>query len=102
MKNRGGQNNECVEPLFRDNAPEDLRRYQLSKFKEQCIYAFKNSPYYTRKFTEAGLKLKDLENIKTMDDVLKIPISSKKNLPLPRKAKNLSPMENCWQFPLNE
>ena len=46
------------EPCFRDNAPEDLRRYQLIKFKEQCIYAFKNSPYYMRKFTERGLSSK--------------------------------------------
>ncbi|NLL57126.1 MAG: phenylacetate--CoA ligase [Firmicutes bacterium] len=87
-------------PVLETMPPEDLRRYQLIKFKEQCIYAFKNSPYYMRKFTEAGLKLKDLENIKTMDDVLKIPISSKKEFAAAQEGKEPFPYGELLAVPI--
>ncbi|MHA1361121.1 MAG: phenylacetate--CoA ligase family protein [Candidatus Freyarchaeota archaeon] len=57
---------------------EELRKLQEKKALEMVRYAYENSPYYHRKFDEAGVKPDD---IKSLDDFYKkIPFTSKHEL----------------------
>jgi len=56
---------------------ERLRQLQLRKFREQCAYAYENSPFYRRKLDEAGV---DPSSIETMADVREVPITTKAEL----------------------
>lgn len=89
-------------PILETMPLEDLQCYQLFKFKEICIYAYNNSIFYRQKFTEAGLKLKDLEDIKTKNDVFKIPITTKNDLILAQKGKEPFPYGELLAVPLEQ
>jgi phenylacetate-CoA ligase len=56
---------------------EELRKHQLRKLKEQVKHCYDNSAFYKRKFDKAGLKP---ENIKTLEDIQKIPFTIKDDL----------------------
>lgn len=59
--------------------PEEIRDYQNGKLREALNYLNEHSPFYQRMFRENGI---DLESIKTVDDLVKIPFTEKKNLQL--------------------
>ncbi|VUT26055.1 MAG: 2-acyl-glycerophospho-ethanolamine acyltransferase [Candidatus Methanolliviera sp. GoM_oil] len=57
---------------------DDLESIQEKKVIDQVNFAYANSPFYKRKFDEAGIEPKD---IKSMDDFFeKVPFSSKQEL----------------------
>jgi phenylacetate-CoA ligase len=72
---------------------EELNRYQEKKIRKLIKHAYENVPYYHNLFRKSNLKPED---IKTLDDLKKIPISDKqslkkdKNYPNHLFAKNLS------------
>jgi len=55
----------------------ELRKHQLGKLKEQVKHCYDNSAFYRKKFKDAGLKPED---IKTLDDLQKIPFTVKNDL----------------------
>ena len=54
--------------------PEEIRDYQNGKLREALNYLNEHSPFYQRMFRENGI---DLESIKTVDDLVKIPFTLK-------------------------
>jgi phenylacetate-CoA ligase len=70
---------------------EDLRRLQFHKFKRILAHTYQHSPFYKKKFDEAGIRPDD---IRTLEDIRKIPITSKEEL---RPAQ-----ENSEPFPYGE
>lgn len=56
---------------------EELEKRQLKFFKKQMQYVIKKSPFYQRKFKTAGVSPQD---IKTMDDVRRLPFTTKQEL----------------------
>jgi phenylacetate-CoA ligase len=57
--------------------PEDLEKRQLKLFRRQMKYVIEKSPFYRRKYREAGVTPGD---VKTMDDVRKVPFTMKTEL----------------------
>jgi phenylacetate-CoA ligase len=55
----------------------ELRKHQLKKLKEQVKHCYENSTFYRQKFKNAGLKPED---IKTLEDIQKIPFTVKNDL----------------------
>lgn len=62
--------NETIETLSRDQ----IRALQLEKLKKQVLYNHDNSPFYQKKFEEAGAKPED---IKTFEDFARVPVMTK-------------------------
>ena len=56
---------------------QDLREHQLGKLKKQVKYCYENSTFYRKKFKKSGLKPDD---IKTLEDLQKIPFTVKNDL----------------------
>jgi phenylacetate-CoA ligase len=56
---------------------KELRKHQLGRLKEQVKHCYDNSTFYRKKFRDAGLKP---ENIKTLEDIQKIPFTVKNDL----------------------
>ncbi len=56
---------------------KELRKHQLSKLKEQVKHCYDHSAFYLKKFKDAGLKPED---IKTWEDIQKIPFTVKNDL----------------------
>jgi phenylacetate-CoA ligase len=57
--------------------PMELRSLQEKKFLEQVRYTLEYSPFYQAKFREVGLSAED---IKSLDDIRKIPLTTKQEL----------------------
>lgn len=56
---------------------EEMRALQLERLKKIVKYAYERVPFYKKKFDEIGLKPED---IKTLDDISKIPYTTKTDL----------------------
>ena len=56
---------------------EALRQIQLLRFQKQFGYVYENSPFYRRKYQEAGLEPGD---IRTLDDIARVPFTVKEEL----------------------
>jgi len=65
--------NEKIETL----PPEELRKHQLQKLKEQVKHCYESSAFYHKKFDSVGLKPED---IKSLEDLQKIPFTIKTDL----------------------
>lgn len=65
--------NPVLETLPRDR----LRELQLSRFRDQLRYAAENSPFYRRKFDDAGVKP---DEIRSFSDVRDVPTTTKDEL----------------------
>jgi phenylacetate-CoA ligase len=65
--------NETIETM----PAEELKKHQLKKLKEQVKHCYENSSFYRKKFDSVGLKP---ENIRTLDDLQKIPFTVKSDL----------------------
>jgi phenylacetate-CoA ligase len=63
----------AVETLSR----EELEKKQLKYFKKQMKYVIDKSPFYKKKFKDAGVTPED---IKTMEDVRRVPFTTKQEL----------------------
>jgi phenylacetate-CoA ligase len=102
-----------LEPIMSDNTPywnpyletlplERLQELQLEKFKRIVAWAYDNSSYYRRLYKAAGVEPGD---IKTMDDVRKVPTTDKAKLkeaqeegPFPYGSRLCAPLENVSEF----
>lgn len=82
-KNRrfGGQFNEELENyLLRESWSESkIILYQESKLRELLIHAFETVPYYYERYSQEGLKSKDLVNFK-LKDLSFLPFLEKEDL----------------------
>jgi phenylacetate-CoA ligase len=58
-------------------SPKKIEQLQLRKLQEIISYAYENVPFYKKKFDHAKVKPED---IKTLKDIKKIPITTKKEL----------------------
>jgi phenylacetate-CoA ligase len=56
---------------------EELEKLQLQHFRKQMKYVMGKSPFYKRKFSAVGVTPED---IKTMDDVRRVPFTTKQEL----------------------
>ena len=65
--------NEKIETMPR----AELEKLQLRKLKEQVKHCYEDSAFYRKKFKDAGLKPED---IKTLEDIQKIPFTVKNDL----------------------
>lgn len=57
--------------------PEEIKRIQDRKLKNLVQHAYNNVPYYEKLFRSAGLKPSDIRGV---EDLAKIPLSSKRSL----------------------
>ncbi len=64
---------------------ERLLEYQLDLFRKQMAYVYKKAPFYRKKFDDAGISP---EHIKYIDDVRKVPFTTKEEL---RKSQEEHP-----------
>lgn len=64
-------------PEIEKASSERIKVFQEEKLMELITYLQKNSPYYQRLFRERGIASKD---IKTLEDLVKIPTTSKEQL----------------------
>ena len=64
---------------------EEIRDFQSNRLREQVRYVFNNSFFYRKRFEEAGIHPED---IRTVDDLQKIPFTTKKEL---RESQNKKP-----------
>ena len=64
---------------------DELVQYQLDLLRKQMAYVYERSPMYRRKFEQAGVRP---EQIKTLDDVQRIPFTTKDEL---RKSQEQYP-----------
>lgn len=72
-KERGEYWNEEMETL----SPEKFHEVQERAFLKQIKYVWKNSIFYQKKFSEAGVTLRD---IKSLEDISKLPFTEKSEL----------------------
>ena len=54
-----------------------IRAYQNARLQEEILYAVENSPFYRRLFEQSGI---DHSSIKTVDDLVKLPVTTKDDL----------------------
>ncbi len=64
---------------------EELRKIEEKKFLKEMEYVYRKSPFYQKKFQEAGLELGD---IKGLEDIAKIPFTEKDEI---RKSQETNP-----------
>jgi len=57
--------------------PKQLRRIQTERIRRIVRYAYRNVPFYRKRFDENGLSP---DAIKTLDDVAKVPFTVKTDL----------------------
>jgi phenylacetate-CoA ligase len=81
---------------------ERLQEIQLKKFQRIVAWAYENSPYYRRLYSDAGVEPGD---IKSMDDVRKVPATDKAKLkeaqvegPAPYGSRLCVPIEHVSEF----
>ncbi|RLF08989.1 MAG: phenylacetate--CoA ligase family protein, partial [Thermoprotei archaeon] len=65
------------EPSIETMSLEEMRKLQLTRLKAQLKYVYERSPFYRKKFDEAGVKPDDL---KTLEDLKKFPFTTKMDL----------------------
>ncbi|MFQ5916365.1 MAG: phenylacetate--CoA ligase, partial [Candidatus Binatia bacterium] len=65
------------EPKIERASRNTMRKIQGPKFLAQVRHAYKNSPFYQKKFTEAGIKPRD---IRSLGDITKLPFTTKDEL----------------------
>ena len=65
-----------LEPIEKASIPE-LRTLQLERLKSQVAHAYDNVPHYRTKFEAAGVKPKDLKELR---DLARFPFTTKKDL----------------------
>lgn len=69
-------NSEYFNPEIETMSREEIKKLQLERLQKTVRHCM-NSPFYKKRFEEAGLKPED---IKTLDDVRKIPFTTKQDL----------------------
>lgn len=65
---------------FRQNqrfSAEELEHWQAARLREQLLHAFRNIPFYRRRFEVAGITPLDIRNV---DDLRALPVLTKRDL----------------------
>lgn len=84
-------------PITETLAPEKIEKLQLRKFQEILAWAYENSRFYHKLYSDAGLEPGD---IKTYDDVLRVPKTEKAML-REIQGKDPYPYGDILSVPLN-
>ena len=66
-------------PAIQYAAPAEIECYQASRLAETLDYVAANSPFYRRIFGEYGI---DLKNIRSLEDLALLPVTTKEDLQL--------------------
>lgn len=64
-------------PSIEKASPEEIQVFQEKKLQEALRYAFDNSPFYKKMFTDNGIGIAD---IITLSDLQKLPLTTKQHL----------------------
>ena len=75
--------------------PAEQKRYQEQRLSEQLHYLQQHSPYYQRLFREQQI---DIESIRTLEDLQRIPFTEKKDLQLHNDDFLCCPREHIIDF----
>lgn len=86
-------------PVLETMPLEDVRKLQLIKFQRMFDYVYHNSPFYSNKFKKAGIKPED---IKTLDDIRKIPLTSKTEMRAAQENKEPYPFGDLLCVPRDQ
>lgn len=71
--------------MITETMPRDkLEKLQLSAFRERMKRAIAHSPFYQKRYREAGVEPDD---IKTLEDVRRLPLVSKEELGIAQQAE---------------
>ncbi|MFQ5915205.1 MAG: phenylacetate--CoA ligase family protein [Nitrospinota bacterium] len=71
------------EPEIETASRETMRQIQEKKFLEQVRHAYANSPFYRRKFEEAGITPDD---VRSLDEIVNLPFTTKDELKADQEA----------------
>lgn len=63
-------------------SPEEIRTFQNGKLREALKYLAEHSPFYMKMFNENNISIDDIQ---TIDDLVKLPFTEKKDLQLHNK-----------------
>jgi phenylacetate-CoA ligase len=86
-------------PVLESMPLSDLRKLQLYKFKRIFTYAYNKSPFYRTKFDAAGIKPED---IRTLDDIRRIPFTTKEEMRKAQEGKEPFPFGELLTVPVGE
>jgi len=86
-------------PVLETMPREDLERLQLKKFKRAMRYAMDKSPFYRKKYKEAGISPQD---IKTLDDVRNVPMVDKNAFRSAQQGKEPRPYGELLGVPVEQ
>ena len=84
-------------PVLETMPREELEKLQLKKFKRSMKYAMDNSPFYRRKYMEAGITPDD---IRTLEDLRKVPLVDKDEFRVAQQEKEPRPYGELLGVPL--
>ena len=76
-------------PEYQFKSKQEIAELQNRRLQQQMQYIKKNSPYYQRVFAENGISFDD---IKTVEDLQRVPVTTKKDLQLHGKEFFCVPM----------
>jgi phenylacetate-CoA ligase len=85
-------------PILETLPREKLQQFHLKKFQHIFKWAYENSPFYRRLYTEAGIEPGD---IKTFDDIRKVP-KTEKSMLRAIQGKDPFPYGEILSVPLSE
>ncbi|MCD4842484.1 MAG: phenylacetate--CoA ligase, partial [Methanosarcinales archaeon] len=68
---------EYWEPLIERMPVDELKAIQEEKLKSLVHYVYNHSPFYRKRFDEAGISPNDIQSL---DDVRKLPFTTKQDL----------------------
>lgn len=86
-------------PVLETMPREALERLQLKKFKRAMQYAMDHSPFYRRKYEEVGVTPED---IKSFNDVRKVPMVDKNEFRLAQQDKDPRPYGELLGVPMEQ
>ncbi len=78
-------------------SPEKIEEIQLEKMKKQLAYVYQNSPFYQKKFDEAGIKPHNLNRLKDLElfpFTTKDELRESQRLVLPLGSHSAQPLDN--------
>ncbi len=64
-------------PTIETRSATEIKLFQERKLRETLLYIAEHSPFYQRRFTEAGISVADIE---TLEDLQKLPVTTKSDL----------------------
>lgn len=76
-------------------SPEEIEEYQNGRLREALRYLADNSPFYQRVFKDNNINIDD---IRTIDDLVKIPFTEKKDLQLHNADFLCVPLEKIIDY----